>query len=197
MPSVIDVRALRRRTLYPGEVQGRVGTVHYSAKAAARQGNYRAAPGGCPMCLIAYRRQWSRGTAGTSERDGPRFANGIGNGAEVRRWRAGLCGGGGAGAGQTLAGPALRRGRSGDRSDADGPGFEERAERGQVRRWRAGLCGEGEAGAGQTLTGRAWRMGTGADGQTLTAWASCPSAWARMGRSCSKKASTWWAERPV
>ena len=48
MPSVIDVRALRRRTLYPGEVQGRVGTVHYSAKAAARQGNYRAAPGGLP-----------------------------------------------------------------------------------------------------------------------------------------------------
>ena len=40
-----DSILLRRRTLYPGEVQGRVGTVHYSAKAAARQGNYRAALG--------------------------------------------------------------------------------------------------------------------------------------------------------
>ena len=69
------------------------------------------------MCLIAYRRQWSRGTVGTSERDGPRFAKGKGE----RR------------GGQMLTGRALRKKRSGGRSDADGPGFAERAERGQVR----------------------------------------------------------------
>ena len=115
MPSVIDVRALRRRTLYPGEVQGRVGTVHYSAKAAARQGNYRAAPGAA-RCVRSHaaangageRRerprgtgralQKGRGTARRSDADGPGFAEG----------------GGGAGAGQTLTGRAWRMGTGAD-----------------------------------------------------------------------------------
>lgn len=109
---------LRRRTLYPGEVQGRVGTVHYSAKAAARQGNYRAAPGGLPDVF---------------DRIPPPMEPG--KGGNIREGRAALCkwnrerrGG------QTLTGRALRRGRSGGRSDAGGPGFAEGAERGQVRR---------------------------------------------------------------
>lgn len=45
-----------------------------------------------------------------------------GNGGNVREGRAALC---------------KREGGTARRSDADGPGFVERAERGQVRRWRA------------------------------------------------------------